>query len=69
MAMNSCSDVENCCYGTRQFGVGDSVEKNFIGCGLGPLNGVLFGRPVQQDVQLGYLGDPPAVRLAVQFYG
>jgi hypothetical protein len=46
--------------------MGDTVENNFLRRGLGPLNRVLSGVAVQQDVHFRHFGNPTAIDLAVK---
>ena len=46
--------------------MGDAVENNFLRCRLSPLNRVLFGVSVQQDVHFRHFRNPTAIDLAVK---
>ena len=69
-AMRSCGNVEDGIRRVRrQLAVGDPVADNLPRCRLSSLNRVLFGDPLQDDVQFRYFGNPTAVDFAVRLDG
>lgn len=68
--MRSCRDIEASALGIgRQLAVRNAVQQNLSRGRLDPLNGVLFGVTIQENIQFRNLRDPTAVRFTVEFDG
>jgi hypothetical protein len=69
-ASSSCGDVEHgICRIGRQLTVRDSIQNNLESGRLNPLNRVLLGVLIKEDIQFRYFGNPTAIDFPVEFDG